>query len=126
MEVEPTTKVEIMSSVAVVRSDSVRRLRVLSALLAAIVVVDAALVGAPGLGLLAVPFAAAAIFFRGTHRVAVVALGLWAALFALIAINYALANGFDAPGGDLLFTYVGGPLSIALATGAALFLRRSR
>ena len=37
------------------------------------------------------------------------------ARYVAIAVNYAVANGVDAPAGDLLFAYVGGIVVLALA-----------
>lgn len=88
--------------------------RGIAAALAAIVVVDAVSVGAPGLALLAVPFAIAAWRFRAGTWWGTTLLGLWSALYVLIGANYAIANGVDAGWGDLLFAYVGTPLALAL------------
>ena len=89
--------------------------RKLAATAALIVIIDAASVGAPGLALLAVPFIAAAVWFRGAHVVSRVLLVAYCALYVAIAVNYAVANGVDAPAGDLLFAYVGGVVVLALA-----------
>ena len=86
-----------------------------------IVVVDAIAVGAPGLALLAVPFLIAAAALRRESTVPMVGLALVCALFVLIGVNYAVANGFDAGWGDLLFAYGGTP--VALATGALAVMR---
>jgi hypothetical protein len=94
--------------------DEVTLIRSLCAALAAVVVVDAISVGAPGLGLLAVPYIAGAVFFREGKTVGTIALGLFAALFAVLGVNYAASNGFDAGWGDLLFAYVGTAIAVAI------------
>ena len=43
------------------------------------------------------------------------------ALYVVLGVNYAVANGFDAEWGDLLFAYGGTP--VALAAGALAVLR---
>lgn len=89
--------------------------RKLATVAALIVIVDAVSVGAPGLALLALPFVVAAVRFRGRRIVSRVLLVAYCALYLAIAINYAVANGVDAPAGDLLFAYVGGLVVLALA-----------
>ena len=56
-----------------------------------------------------------AVWFRGAHVVSRVLLVAYCALYVAIAVNYAVANGVDAPAGDLLFAYVGGVVVLALA-----------
>jgi hypothetical protein len=96
-------------------------LRGLCAAIAAIVVVDAIAVGAPGLALLAVPFLIAAAALRRESTIPMVALTVLAAVYVLIGVNYAVANGFDAEWGDLLFAYGGTP--VAAAIGALAVMR---
>ena len=102
------------------------RVRVLCAAVAAIVVLDAASVGAPFLAFLAVPFLVAAIGLRKAHLVTLVLVGAWSLFYVVLAVNYAIANRFDAPVGDLFFAYVGGPLAAAIAWTTATHLPRSR
>jgi hypothetical protein len=87
--------------------------RVLSVGLAAIVIGDAIQVGAGFLGMVALPFIATAVLLRRGSLPASVAVILWNALFVFLGVNFAVANGFDAPGGDLLFAYVGSPMALA-------------
>jgi hypothetical protein len=96
-------------------------LRGLCAAIAAIVIVDAISVGAPGLALLAIPFLLGAAALRRESVVPMVALALLSALCVVLGVNYAVANGFDAEWGDLLFAYGGTP--IALAAGALAAVR---
>ena len=100
--------------------------RILCAGVAAIVLIDAASVGAPFLAILAVPFLVAAIGLRKGHLVSLVLVLLWSLLYVALAVNYALGAGFDAPPGDLLFAYVGGVLAAAIAIITASHLPRSR
>ncbi len=102
------------------------RIRVLSAGVAAIVLIDAASVGAPYLAILAVPFLVAAIGLRKAHLVSLVALFAWSALYVVVAVNYAVANGFDAPAGDLLFAYVGSVMAATIVVTTASKMPRSR
>ena len=94
--------------------DEVTLVRMLCAALAAVVVIDAVSVGAPGLGLLAVPFVLGAVLFRHGSMAATVALSMSALLYAVLGVNYAIGAGFDAPWGDLLFAYAGTPLAVAI------------
>lgn len=43
----------------------------------------------------------------------------------MTGVNYAVANGFDAGWGDLLFAYAGTPVALALGTLAAMRLVQS-
>ena len=108
------------------RTDWRTRVRVLCTAVAAIVVIDAASVGAPFLTFLAVPFLITAIGLRKAHLVTLIAVGAWSLFYVVLAVNYAVAHRFDAPIGDLVFAYVGGPLSAAIAWTAATHLPRSR
>ena len=96
-------------------------LRALCAAVGSIVIVDALAVQAPGLALLAVPFLIPAAALRQAGRVSSAALAVLASLFVAIGVSFAVANGFDAGWGDLLFAYVGTPL--ALATGLLAAIR---
>lgn len=89
--------------------------RKLATVASLIVIVDAVSVRAPGLALLALPFIVAAVRYRGRRIVSRVLLVAYCALYLAIAVNYAVANGVDAPAGDLLFAYVGGLVVLALA-----------
>lgn len=100
--------------------------RLLCAGVAAIVLVDAAIVRAPYLTLLAVPFIVAAVGLRKAHLVTLVALFAWSALYVVVGVNFAIANGFDAPAGDLVFTYAGTPMAAAVAVITASRMPRSR
>ena len=98
-----------------------KALRVLCAAVGAIVVIDALAVQAPGLALLAVPFLAAALALRQGGRAASAVLVIVSALYVVAGVNYAIANGFDAGWGDLLFAYAGTP--IALLAGLLATIR---
>ena len=102
------------------------RVRIAAAAVAAIVVVDAISVGAPNLAILAVPFAVIAIGLRKGHLVSLLLVLLWAALYVVLALNYAVAHRFDAPAGDLLFAYVGGSAAAVMLVTTAAHLPRSR
>lgn len=102
------------------------RVRLLSAGVAAIVLIDAAIVRAPYLAFLAVPFLVAAVGLRKAHLATIVALFLWSAFSVAIAVNYAIGNGFDAPAGDLVFAYVGGVMAAAIAASTASRIPPSR
>jgi hypothetical protein len=97
-------------------------LRALCAAVGAIVIVDALAVQAPGLALLAVPFLIATVALRQAGRAWSAVLAVLSALFVAIGVNFAVANGFDAEWGDLLFAYVGTPLALAAGLLAALRL----
>lgn len=97
-------------------------LRGLCAAIAAIVIVDAISVGAPGLALLAVPFLIGAAALRRESSVPMVALAVVCALYVVLGVNYAVANGFDAEWGDLLFAYGGTPVALAAGTLAVVRL----
>jgi hypothetical protein len=108
------------------RTDWRIRLRVLCAGVAAIVVLDAAIVRAPFLTFLAVPFVVAAVGIRKAHLATLLAVLAWSALYVVLAVNYAIGSGFDAPWSDLVFAYAGAPLAAAIAWTAASRLPRSR
>jgi hypothetical protein len=95
--------------------DEMQLIRALCGALAVIVIVDAVSVGAPGLALLAVPFVIGAYRFRRGNVLGTLAIGTFALLFAVLGINYAVSNGFDAGWGDLLFAYLGTPIALAIA-----------
>jgi hypothetical protein len=86
-------------------------LRAVCAAAAAVALIDAIAVGAPGLGLIAVPFLVAAIGLRVGRTATFVLLAMWSLLILGIYLNYAIANGFDAPWGDIVGVYFGIPLS---------------
>ncbi len=109
---------------AVEAEGSVPVLRSLSAATAAVIVVDAASVGAPGLGLMAVPFLVAALGLRTARRAACTALAIWGLIYAGICLAYIISHGFDAPWGDLVGVYVGLPLSAAVVGFSMLRLVR--
>lgn len=101
---------------------SIGEVRILCGALAAIVLVDAASVRAPGLALLAVPFLVGALSYRRGSGVATAVLALFAALYVLLGVAYAAGAGFDAGWGDLLFAYGGTPIAavIVVLTGGRL------
>lgn len=101
-----------------------KALRALCAAVGAIVIVDALAVQAPGLALLAVLFLIAAAALRQAGRATSAALAILSALFVAIGVSVAVANGFDAGWGDLLFAYVGTPLALATVLLAAIRLRQ--
>ncbi len=101
-------------------------LRGLCAAIAAIVIVDAISVGAPGLALLAVPFLIGAAALRRGSTVPMVALAVLSALYVVLGVNYAVANGFDAEWGDLLFAYGGTPIALAACALAVMRLVQRR
>lgn len=86
--------------------------RALAGAVAAIVLVDAVSVGAPGLGLLAVPFVAVAMLYRRGTTIGSAAVATLCAFYAVLGINYALGAGLDAPVADLAFAYIGTPLAL--------------
>jgi hypothetical protein len=94
--------------------DEMRLIRALCGALAVITIVDALSVGAPGLAVIAVPFVIGAFRFRRGNVPGTLALGACALLFAVLGINYAVGNGFDAGWGDLLFAYLGTPIALAI------------
>jgi hypothetical protein len=101
--------------------------RGLSAVIASIVLIDATMVGAPALGVLALPFLVAAVGLRKGHLVTMILLLLSSLLYVVLAVNYAASNGFDAEESvDLVFAYVGGPLAAALAVLLAMHLPKAR
>jgi hypothetical protein len=93
------------------RHEPLQAVRVGSALVALIVVIDALSVGAPGLALIAVPFVIAAFRFKHGTVWGSALVALTCALYVLLGASYAIAHGADAPWGDLLFAYVGTPLA---------------
>jgi hypothetical protein len=95
----------------------VRAIRVLSAALAMVVLLDVIDVRAPGLALLAVPFAVAAIGLRRAGGPATIALLLFSCLYVVVGVSWMVANIADGSGagwGDMLFGYVGTPLAAVL------------
>jgi hypothetical protein len=94
--------------------DEVTLIRSLCAALAAVIVIDAVSVGAPGLGVVALPFVAGAVFFRHGKMPATILLAACGLGFAAIGIAYAASNGLDAGWGDLLFAYLGTPIALAI------------
>lgn len=93
--------------------DAVPLVRTFAAIIAVVVVIDAAWVGAGGLALLALPFIAIALLMRSGGTPATAGAMLANAFYAVIGLSFIAANGIDAPGGDLLFAYVGTPLALA-------------
>ena len=101
-----------MSAVASTHArSSLLEMRALCGVLAVVVLVDTLWVRAPGLGLLAVPFVVGAVGMRRGRVVPTVVIALFAALFVFVGANYATANGFNGPGGDLVFAYLGTPVA---------------
>ena len=112
-EVRPREEPIMTTTVSPATSTPPRSINALAGIVGGIVVLDAISVGAPGLALLAVPFAIIAWRFRkATWWGSTLAL-LFCALFVAIGVNFIIANGFDAPWGDLLFAYVGTPVTLA-------------
>lgn len=101
-------------------------IRTLCGVIAAIVVVDAISVGAPGLALLAVPFIVGAVGLRRGSTLPMTGLLALSALYVLLGVNYAVANGFHAGWGDLLFAYAGTPAAAALGILAVQSLAHRR
>jgi hypothetical protein len=104
-----------MSAVASTHArTSLLEMRVLCGVLAIVVLVDALWVRAPGLALLALPYAIGAVGMRRGRVVPTVVIALFAALYVFVGANFAIASGFDAPGGDLVFAYLGTPVAALL------------
>ncbi|MDQ3757299.1 MAG: hypothetical protein M3394_05585 [Actinomycetota bacterium] len=103
---------------------SLGQVRTLCAALAAIVVFDAAWVQAPGLAMMAVPFLVAALRVRRGTTVGMAVLMVFAVLYAVVGVNYAIANGISVNPGDFAFAYVGTPVAVALAVLTALSMKR--
>lgn len=104
----------LSSSPAASLPSAVPLMRIGSAVMVGIVVLDVIDVRAPFLAVLAVPFLIAAVGLRRGSLPAVIALALWSALHVVLGVSYALAHKFDAGWGDLLFTYAGTPVAAAL------------
>jgi hypothetical protein len=100
---------------------STMELRLLCGVLAAVVAIDAAVVRAPGLGLLAVPFLVAAVAYRG-RKLGATVVAAFALLMAGAGGSFAVQTGFDAGWGDLLFAYVGTPVALLAAVMAVMRL----
>ena len=103
---------------------SLRQVRTLCAALAAVVVFDAAWVRAPGLALFAVPFLVGAFRVRRGTTIGMAVLMLFAVLYVVVGVNYAVANGISVNPGDFVFAYVGTPLALVLAWRAASSMKR--
>lgn len=103
---------------------SLGQVRTLCAALAAIVVFDAAWVRAPGLALFAVPFVVGALRVRRGTTIGMAVLMVFAVLYVVVGVNYAVANGISVNPGDFVFAYVGTPIAVALAVLAALSMKR--
>jgi hypothetical protein len=101
-------------------------MRMLCAALSAVILFDVAMVRAPGLALLAVPFIVGAARMTGGHRLWMAVLAGWSGLFVAIGVAYASANHFDAPAGDLVFAYAGTPLALALVVSLMLHFIHKR
>lgn len=99
---------------SIARSTNVSQARSFAAAAAVVVVIDALSVGAPGLGLLGLPFVIVAIGYRNAHRPTRYVAAAWCALYLVLAVNYVAANGVDAPWGDLLFAFGGSAAVIGL------------
>lgn len=91
-------------------------IRVVCAVLAGIVLIDAAVVQAPYLAVLALPYLIAALFFTRGRRLPTAVMLAWALLYVAVGANFAIATGFDAGWGDLLFAYPG-TLAAVVLTG---------
>jgi hypothetical protein len=92
----------------------VMMMRGLCGAIAAIVVVDAVSVGAPGLALLGVPFLIGAVWLRQARTMPSIGLAVWSLLYVVLGVSYAAGAGFDAGWGDLLFAYGGTPAAVLL------------
>lgn len=86
-------------------------LRVICGVVGVIILIGAAVVRAPALGVLALPGIVAALALRQGRPLARAVVALWAALYVVISVNFAIGNGMDAIWSDLLGVYVGGPLA---------------
>lgn len=95
-------------------NSSTKPIRTICAVLAAIVLIDAAVVQAPGLALLALPYLIGALTFTRGRRVSTVVLLVWALFYVAIGVNFIVATGFDAGWGDLLFAYPGTVAAVVL------------
>ncbi|MDQ1514608.1 MAG: hypothetical protein QOE80_438 [Actinomycetota bacterium] len=106
---------------------AITRTRTLFAVLASIVVFDAAFLHAPFLAALAVPFAVATWRYRQGRAAATIGLALWCAIYVAIGASFAVSNGFHAPletgsvgpreminPGDFAFVYLGTPIALWL------------
>jgi hypothetical protein len=115
------------------------RTRALCAGIAAVVVLDVVWVRAPFLIIVAVPFLVAAWRYRRGGLPATLGLVVAAALYVLIGVAYAVANGFHEPldegatgprdlinPGDFAFVYVGTPLAAWLLVHLVGSLLRRR
>ncbi|MFP5328313.1 MAG: hypothetical protein ACLGHT_12620 [Acidimicrobiia bacterium] len=108
----------VMSATATALRD-VDVTRVAAAGIAAVVLIDVAVVRAPFLAILAVPYAIGAVTYRGRRTVSSIIFGLFAILFLVISGNFIVATGFDAGWGDLLFAYGGSVLALVLLVALA-------
>ena len=110
-------------------SDSVRTIRQLAAVIAALVAFDVIWVKAPFLAFLGIPFVLVAWRYREGRTVTNVAIVGWCVLYTLIGISFALNNGLhpaepnELPRlinpGDFAEVYIGTPLAVWLATTVA-------
>ena len=118
-------------------SGHVNKTRAIAAAIVAVVVFDAAIVQAPFLAFLGVPFLVAALFYRGRHVVTSAVLVLFCLLYVVIGVNYAIANGLQNPAepgepretiniGDFVGVYGGTALAIWLGVRVVMSLAGRR
>ena len=100
--------------------------RVACAGIAALVILAAVAVKAPGLGIVALPFLVGAIAYRGRRAASTIVLLVFAALLLLINVNFIIANGFDAVWSDLLSVFGGTILAVVLAAALVRHLSSGR
>lgn len=103
----------VMSATATAPRD-VDIARFAAAGVAAVVLIDVAVVRAPFLAMLAVPYVVGAVTYRGKRLVSSIVFALFAILYVVIGANFIAANGIDAGWGDLLFAYFGSLLALVL------------
>jgi hypothetical protein len=107
------------------RDPLVRTLAVAASVAAVAIVVNAVMVGAPFLAILAGPFILGVLLHRRAERSAAVVLALMGLLYTGIAVNYIRNTGSDWPIGDYIGVLVGGSAAVvAAATGIVVLFRR--
>ncbi|MEY2433184.1 MAG: hypothetical protein QOC92_2909 [Acidimicrobiaceae bacterium] len=109
--------------------------RTLAATVAAMIIFDTIWVRAPFLAILALPFIITAWRYRDGRTSTRIALGLWCALYVLIAVTYAIGNGMNSPKepnqatetisvGDFVGVYLAGLVAAWLGVQVFSGLRR--
>ena len=104
-----------------------RTLTVAAGIAAAAVVVNAAVLLAPGLAILAVPFVAGLLLLRRHHGSALGLLAAGGLLHTVVAVNYVVAaDSMDWAAGDYVGILVGGPAAAVTALSALASVARHR